>query len=45
MIITEETLRADPNWIPLLMCLPADSFWQLAAAAEIFISIVVILMT
>ena len=34
MIITEETLQADPSWIPLLMGLPADSFWQLIAAAE-----------
>jgi hypothetical protein len=34
MIITEEVLRADPSWIPLLMGLPADSFWQLVAAVE-----------
>jgi len=34
MIITEETLREDPIWIPLLMGLPADSFWQLIEAVE-----------
>jgi hypothetical protein len=34
MKITEETLREDPNWIPLLMGVPAESFWQLVAAAE-----------
>ncbi|MBE7468213.1 MAG: transposase family protein [Anaerolineales bacterium] len=34
MIITEETLREDPSWIPLLMGLPADRFWQLVEAAK-----------
>jgi len=34
MKITEETLREDPSWIPLLMGLPAESFWQLVTAAE-----------
>jgi hypothetical protein len=34
MIITEETLREDPSWIPLLMGLPADSFWQLVEAVK-----------
>lgn len=34
MIITEETLRKDPSWIPLLMGLPAETFWQLIEAVE-----------
>ena len=28
-MISEETLREDPSWIPLLMGLPAATFWQL----------------
>lgn len=34
MMITEETLREDPSWIPLLMGLPADRFWALIEAAQ-----------
>lgn len=34
MIITEETLQEDPSWIPLLMGLPAENFWQLVEAAQ-----------
>lgn len=34
MIITEETLQADPSWIPLLMGLPAETFWQLVEAVK-----------
>ena len=34
MIITEATLREDASWIPLLMGLPAESFWQLVEAVE-----------
>lgn len=34
MIITEETLREDPSWIPLLMGLPAEIFWQLVEAVK-----------
>jgi hypothetical protein len=34
MIITEETLREDPSWVPLLMGLPAESFWQLVEAVK-----------
>jgi hypothetical protein len=34
MIITEETLREDPSWIPLLMGLPAETFWQLVQAVK-----------
>ena len=34
MIITEETLREDPSWIPLLMGLPAEAFWQLVEAVK-----------
>jgi hypothetical protein len=29
MKITVETLREDPGWIPMLMGLPADRFWDL----------------
>ena len=34
MKITEATLREDPDWIPLLMGLPAECFWELIATAE-----------
>ena len=34
MMITEEILREDPSWIPLLMGLPAESFWQLVEAVN-----------
>jgi hypothetical protein len=34
MKLTEETLRADPSWIVLLMGLPAESFWELVEAAD-----------
>lgn len=34
MIITEATLREDPSWIPLLMGLPAETFWQLVEAVN-----------
>lgn len=34
MKITEETLREDPGWIPLLMGLPAACFWELIEAVK-----------
>jgi len=34
MMITEDVLREDPSWIPLLMGLPAESFWQLVEAVQ-----------
>ena len=34
MKITKETLREEPDWIPLLMGLPAESFWELVVKAE-----------
>jgi hypothetical protein len=34
MIITEETLREDPSWMPLLMGLPAETFWQPVEAVK-----------
>lgn len=33
-MIVEETLREDPSWIPLLMGLPAETFWHLVEEAE-----------
>ena len=34
MMITEDILREDPSWIPLLRGPPAESFWQLVEAVE-----------
>ncbi len=34
MKLTEEILREDPSWIPLLMGLPADRFWELIEAVK-----------
>lgn len=33
-MITEETLRREPDWIPKLTGLPPETFWQLAEEAE-----------
>ena len=34
MKISVETLREDPSWIPLLMGLPPESFWQLVEGVQ-----------
>ena len=33
-MITEKILREDPSWIPLLMGLPAETFWHLVEETE-----------
>lgn len=33
-MITEKILREDPSWIPLLMGLPAETFWHLVEDAD-----------